>query len=149
MMKGNLLHPELLSALAGAGHGSQILIADALYPHSTGVSSTAARVHLNLRAGMVPAADVLKAVAETIHIEAATYMQTAEGGASEAVQEFQQLLAQHVHGGGEHGGGEKITWSSLARMEFYTACREPDVCLLIATGETRPYTNLLLTVGVP
>ncbi|MCE7517702.1 RbsD/FucU family protein [Vreelandella titanicae] len=144
MMKGNLLHPELLSALAGAGHGSQILIADALYPHSTGVSSTAAIVHLNLRAGMVPAADVLKTVAETIHIEAATYMQTAEGGASEAVQEFQQLLAQHVH-----GGGEKITWSSLARMEFYTACREPDVCLLVATGETRPYANLLLTVGVP
>lgn len=144
MMKGNLLHPELLSALAGAGHGSQILIADALYPHSTGVSSTAARVHLNLRAGMVPAADVMKAVAETIHIEAATYMQTAEGGASEAVQEFQQLLARYVH-----GGGEKITWSNLARMEFYTACREPDVCLLIATGETRPYANLLLTVGVP
>lgn len=144
MMKGRVLHPALLSGLAEAGHGSQILIADALYPHSTGAPSTAPRVHLNLCAGMIPAADVLKAVAETIYVESAIYMQTAEGGASEAVKEFQQLLTPHAH-----SGGEEIIWSSLARMEFYAACREPDVCLLVATGETRPYSNLLLTVGVP
>ena len=30
------LHPQLLAALAGAGHGSQVLIADANYPASTG-----------------------------------------------------------------------------------------------------------------
>lgn len=144
MMNGYLLHPGLLSALAGAGHGAQVLIADALYPHSTGAPPSVARVHLNLCAGMIAAADVLKAIAETVPLEAATYMQTAEGGASEPVQEFQQLLAGH-----HHNEGEGVSWSSLERMAFYEACHSPDVCLLVATGERRPYANLLLTIGVP
>lgn len=144
MITGRLIHPALLSALASAGHGARILIADALYPHTTGVAATASRVHLNLRAGMVPAVDVLEAVAETVPLEAATYMRTAEGGTSQPVREFQQLLASY-----QHEGGAAVSWSSLERMSFYDACREPDVCLLVATGEVRPYSNLLLTVGVP
>lgn len=144
MITGPLIHPTLLAALANAGHGSQVLIADALYPHSTGVAATTERVNLNLRAGMVPAVDVLEAIAETVPLEAATYMQTAEGIASPPVQEFQQLLAKY-----QHNVGETASWSSLERMAFYEACRQPEVCLLVATGEVRPYANLLLTVGVP
>lgn len=144
MIRGGLLHPEILGALAGAGHGSKVLIADALYPHSTGVRAIARRVHLNLRPGLVAAGDVLDLIAETVHIEAAAYMETADGEASEPVQEFQAQLSHH-----HHGGGKAVEWSSLERYEFYAACREQDVCLLIATGETRPYANLLVTIGVP
>ena len=36
MLKTTLLHPEILNALAGAGHGAQVLIADGNYPASTG-----------------------------------------------------------------------------------------------------------------
>lgn len=144
MIIGHLIHPDLLMSLASAGHGARIVIADALYPHSTSVAATADRVNLNLRAGMVPAMDVLEAIASTVPLEAATYMQTAEGEASPPVQEFRQLLSKYLH-----NGNETISWSSLERMDFYDACCQPNVCLLVATGEVRPYANLLLTLGVP
>lgn len=144
MITGRLLHPQLLAALAGAGHGATVLIADALYPHSTGAPSTAERVHLNLCDGMVPAATVLDVVAATTPIEAATFMEDADGAASAPVREFQQILAAH-----RHSRDHTVAFSGLERHEFYRACRSPDLCLLIATGETRPYANLLLTIGVP
>lgn len=36
MIKYKLTHPEILEALASAGHGSQVLIADGNYPFATG-----------------------------------------------------------------------------------------------------------------
>jgi L-fucose mutarotase/ribose pyranase (RbsD/FucU family) len=36
VLRTRLLHPEILAALAGAGHGSRVLIADGNYPFSTG-----------------------------------------------------------------------------------------------------------------
>lgn len=144
MLIGKLIHPQLLSALAAAGHGSQILVADALYPHSSGTSGRAERVHLNLTAGLIAAPDVLKVLSETIYIEAATYMRTAEGTASEPVLDYQTILANH-----RHGGGKAIAWTGIDRHDFYRAARSDDVTLLIATGDIRPYANLLLTIGVP
>ena len=41
MLKYRLTHPEILAALAGAGHGSQVLIADGNYPFSTGANPAA------------------------------------------------------------------------------------------------------------
>lgn len=144
MISGPLLHPQLLHGLAAAGHGAKVLVADALYPHSTGAPADATRVHLNLCEGMVPALAVMDTVALTIAVEEITFMATAEGTASDPVVECQRRLAGH-----RHGGGREITWTSLDRWAFYEACREPDVCLVVATGERRPYTNFLLTIGVP
>lgn len=144
MITYRLLHPELLAGLAAAGHGARVLIADALYPHSTGAPRTASRVHLNLRPGLVAAGDVIETVADAVRIEAAVYMADAEGGQSEPVGEYRDLLRHH-----RHNGDTAVSWSSLARTDFYEECRSPDVCMLVATGETRPYANLLLTIGVP
>lgn len=144
MITYRLLHPELLAGLAAAGHGARVLVADALYPHSTGAPDTAPRVHLNLRPGLVAARDVLETVADAVHIEAAAFMADADGGESEPVREYRDLLRPH-----RHGGGRTITWSGLERTAFYEECRRPDVCMLVATGETRPYANLLLTIGIP
>jgi len=35
MLKSQLLHPQILTALAGSGHGSKVLISDGDYPHWT------------------------------------------------------------------------------------------------------------------
>ena len=35
MIRGKLIHPEILAALAGAGHGSKVLITDGNFPHAT------------------------------------------------------------------------------------------------------------------
>lgn len=146
MIRTPILHPDLLSAVAELGHGSQIVVADALFPHATGVIDPVRRVHLNVCPGMVPGASIVDLLGQTLHLEAAVYMidPNAEQGRSSAVTEFADLLATH-----RHGGGQPIAWSGLDGFRFYEACRAHTVGLLIATGEVRPYANLLLTVGVP
>jgi D-ribose pyranose/furanose isomerase RbsD len=59
MLKGSLIHPEILRVLGAAGHGSQVLIADSNYPFSTGAHPDAARVYLNLTPGKLTVLDVL------------------------------------------------------------------------------------------
>lgn len=43
MLKTRLLHPQILEALAEAGHGSRILIADSNFPMLTGSAASARR----------------------------------------------------------------------------------------------------------
>ena len=71
MLKTALLHPEIMEALGGAGHGSQVLIADGNYPCSTTAGPNAQLVYLNLAPGLVTATDVLKVLVQTVPIEAA------------------------------------------------------------------------------
>lgn len=144
MLRGPIIHPTLLEALARCGHGSQIVVVDALYPSVTHVNPEADRVELNLTPGIVPAAKILELVGESMQIEKATYMRDATGGVSEPVAEFQQLLEGHTH-----HCGDPVEWDSLERFEFYDAARGEDVSLVIVSGEVRPYACVLLTVGVP
>ena len=37
---------------------------------------------------------------------------------------------------------------TLKRFAFYDQARDPDVALVIATGEQRVYANIILTIGV-
>ena len=144
MIRYRLLHPPLLAALARAGHGSQILVADALYPHDVGANPSATLIHLNLAPGLVAARDVIELIADACHLESALYMQDAGGLASDSVTEYRAALSAH-----RHGGGERISWQGAERFAFYEACHARSVSVVIATGETRPYSNLLVTVGVP
>ena len=136
MLKGPLTHPTLIGALAAAGHGSKVLIADGNYPHSTGARDGAVRIHLNLRPGLPTADDVLDVLVQTIPIEAAAVMVPGGGEKVPAHEGFRLALA------------EGIAWTELGRLEFYEACRTHDVAIVIATGEQRIYANILLTVGV-
>jgi L-fucose mutarotase len=136
MLKSNLLHPEILKALGGAGHGSKILIADGNYPFGTGGHPDATRVYLNLAPGMVNAVDVLKVLAKSIPFEAAEVMAPAEGPEPAIFAEFRAVL------------GKGLPLKDLGRFPFYDAARERNTCLVIATGEQRIYANILLTIGV-
>ncbi len=136
MLKTKLLHPEILAALAGAGHGTKVLIADGNYPFGTGANVNARRAYLNLAPGLVTVTDVLSVLVESIPIEAAEVMQPASGDEPPVFDEFRQLLPK------------EITLKPLGRFEFYAAAREPDTALVIATGEQRIYANLLLAIGV-
>jgi L-fucose mutarotase len=136
MLKSALLHPEISEALGGAGHGSQVLIADGNYPCSTTAGPNAQLVYLNLAPGLVTTTDVLNVLVQSIPIEAAHVMQTADGSRPAIFDEFSRIL----------GGGPQI--KPLERFAFYEAAGEPSVCLVIATGEQRIYANILLTIGV-
>lgn len=135
MLKTTLLHPEILYALGAAGHGSQVLISDGNYPHATRSNPQAEKVFLNVRPGLLTVTQVLEVLAQTIPIEAAHVMATADGSEPPIWAEFGPLLPH-------------LALQPLERFAFYDAASASDMALVIATGEQRVYANLLLTVGV-
>lgn len=136
MLKGKLLHPEILGALGTAGHGSKILIADGNYPFGTRSSPAAKRVYLNLAPGLVTVTDVLHVLVEAIPIEAVEVMMPEAGEEPSIFKDFRSILPNG------------LTLKKLGRFEFYDSARNPDTALVIATGEQRIYANILLTIGV-
>jgi L-fucose mutarotase len=70
MINYTLIHPGLLAALAESGHGSQILIADANYPHNTGAPAAARRIALNLRPGLLTVDQILEVLIDAVPVEA-------------------------------------------------------------------------------
>jgi L-fucose mutarotase len=137
MLRYTLIHPEILAALASAGHGSRVLIADGHYPFVTASGPNATHVFLNLTPGRLLATEVLEAVVDAAPIESATVMQPPpDVPTPEVFAEFEKLLPQ----------GAPV--ERLDRFSFYDAARTEDVALVIATGEQRTYANILLTLGV-
>ncbi len=136
MIFSRMLHPEILSVISRAGHGSGVLIADGNYPVLTHSPASAAKVYLNLRRGLLGVTDVLEVLREMIPIERATIMATRDGQPAPIHQEFAKLLPAGVE------------MQTLARFDFYAAVKQPETALVIATGEERRFANLLLTIGV-
>src|SRR4051794_9777035 len=92
MLKGQLLHPEILYALGAAGHGAKVLISDGNYPHSVRSNPAADKVYLNLAPGVLTATDVLRVIASAIPVESAQVMATADGSEPPIWSEFRELL---------------------------------------------------------
>jgi L-fucose mutarotase len=135
MLRFPLIHPPLLAALGAAGHGARVLIADANYSHSTNVSPRASVIHLNLRPGLVTVDQVLEPVLAAVPVEEVTVMQPDDGGTPAVWARYRELL------------GSDLELGSLGRLDFYAACREPDLAVCVATGDDRLYSNVLLTIG--
>jgi L-fucose mutarotase len=130
-----LIHPPLLAALAACGHGGKVLIADANYSHSTNVSPRAALIYLNLRPGLVTVDQVLGPVLAAVPVEAVQVMRPDQGPEPEVFGVYREQL------------GPELPLQPMGRLEFYAACREPDLAVCVATGDDRLYANILLTVG--
>ncbi len=151
MLKSTLIHPDILRAIAGAGHGSQILISDGNYPASTGSNPAATRAYLNLSPGVITATQALEAIASAIPIEAAHVMNPADSSTPPIFHEFARLLGIGLNTPPTPTTSPIRAVQTLERLErfaFYAAATEPSVCLVIATGEQRIYANILLTIGV-
>lgn len=134
MLKGDLIHPDIMAALALCGHGDKVLIADGNYPLSSRTGD-AKLVYLGLAPGLPTVTDVLAAIQSVVNIEKAEVMDPADGTTPEIFGEFTRML-----------GGVEL--DKLGRYEFYDACCQPTVCLAVSTGEKRVFANILLTVGV-
>jgi L-fucose mutarotase len=145
MLKGQLIHPDILEVLGRAGHGSKVLIADGNYPFLTKLGPSAQLVNLNLSPGLVDCVQVLKALVTAMPVEDAAVMQYATTGPYALSSEpdiwadFRSVLQQ---------SGYTKPLNTIERFAFYEAAGTPDVALTIATGEQRIYANLLLTIGV-
>lgn len=138
MIYGPMIHPPLLRAIAGAGHGAKILLADANYPHETLANSRSEVVFLNLAPGMLKVTQVLEVIKQTVPIEAAALMVPAPDADPVEIpihDEFRAALPE-------------VEITEVSRWDYYQVAAADDVAVVVATGEDRIYANLLLTIGV-
>lgn len=139
MLKTKLVHPEILQALAKAGHGSKVLLADGDYPVSTTAGKNAAIVHLNLCAGLVGCLEILEVLLPTVLVEKAEVMDVPQGNNLPDIwQDYKDLLKQNDY---------PDDLEKLDRFGFYDEVAKNTTALIIQTGELREYANLLLTIG--
>ena len=134
MLKGKLIHPDIMAALALCGHGDKVLIADGNYPLDA-KTGNAEKVYLGLTPGLPTVTDVLAAVQDAVAIEKAEVMEPGDGTTPEIFGEFTEMLS-----GMELG--------KIGRWDFYDECCKPAVRLAISTGEKRTFANILITIGV-
>lgn len=136
MLKTKLLHPEILSTLGSNGHGSRILIADGNFPFTTCPPRSAKKVFLNLAPGLLGVTEVLSVLKDYIPIESAIVMIPPDDSPQPIHSEFEELL------------GTTTPLKKIKRFEFYDEVKSSDTCLVIATGETKRFANILLVIGV-
>ncbi|MBL9190200.1 MAG: RbsD/FucU family protein [Opitutaceae bacterium] len=136
MLKTELIHPEILAALAGSGHFSQVLIADGNFPILGNRGPNARVVHLNLMPGLVDALTVLDTLLTAVPFQAATVMQPPADFKSPLHAIYREKL------------GGAVAWHEMERWAFYEKIASPRTTLMIATGEQRRFANLLLEIGV-
>ncbi|MCU1528527.1 MAG: RbsD or FucU transport [Frondihabitans sp.] len=136
VLRYDLLHPPLLSALGTAGHGSKILLADGNYPYLTVKNPCAQVVHLNLRPGVLTVNEVLSTLLGAVNFESATLMGPDDDTVVEAHRDYRELL------------GDDVPFELVDRFTFYDIARSDDVGLIVATADERLYANVLLTIGL-
>jgi L-fucose mutarotase len=146
MLKTKLLHPEILSTLAAAGHLAKVLISDVNYPSSTRPNPRAKVVWANFTPGVVDACTILRLIADLLPIEAVTVMAPAKSGAYAMAHdppiwaEYRQILRQTAD--------FTADFAEKPKPEFNAEAQGDDLALVIATAETQIYANILLTIGV-
>lgn len=143
MLKGipPILSPELLKALCEMGHGDELVIADGNFP-----SQSIGKNAVVIRADGHGAAEILDAVLKLIPLDAYTQqpvalMQVVPGDTCpipEIWDKYREILSRHEP--------EHCDIEMMERFAFYE--RAKDVYLIIATGETAIYANVLLKKGV-
>ena len=144
MLKTTLLHPEILRALARAGHHSKILIADGNYPASTKRGPRAELVSLNLAPGIVTVAQVLRTLLTAIPVDHVNTMGIppddpyAKHGEPSVWAELRAIVAE---------SNPALKLEPILKWDFYAAVESPDHVLTIQTADQALWANVLLTVG--
>src|SRR4051794_22510336 len=145
MLKSKLLHPEILAAIARAGHHGKILIADGNYPASSTLGPNAELVSLQLMPGLPTVTQVLEAVLSAVPIEKAQtmdYERTGQYALSEdppVWPQFRQAIKS---------AGLKLDLEPIEKWQFYKEVSTPDHVLTIQTADQQRFANLLLSIGV-
>jgi L-fucose mutarotase len=136
MLKGldPLLGPDLLHVLAAMGHGDELVVADGNFP----AASIARRL---VRLEGVDAPRALRAILSVFPLDTFTPTPAkvmAVVGDPDAVpapvREFQALV--------DGAAGRPVPLEALERFAFYERARA--AFAVVATGERRPYGNILL-----
>ena len=135
MIKTEIIHPDLLQALAQCGHKANILIAEANYSLLTNSSLRARIIYLNFSPGLISSVVILQKMLGYINIEKAVLMSCPDDFDNTIAREYRTLLA------------ESTAVEYVTREAFYALAKSSDTLLVVASGETRRFANILLTVG--
>ena len=133
-----ILPPELLLHLRAMGHGDELAIVDANFP----ASGLAQRL---VRMDGLTSTRVLSAVASLLpldtYVDAAVHVMqiVGEEGVAPIASEYRDIVVMHA-------GTALGNVGALERHAFYK--RASKCYVVIATGETRLYGNVILTKGV-
>ena len=146
MLNTSLLHPDILRALARAGHHSMVLIADGNYPAENKRGPRSELVSLQLSPGIPTVAQVLQAILGTVRVDEVYTMgvdradsyAAATPGDPPVWAEYRRILAE---------SGSTVTLEPIVKWDFYKAVESPDHVLTIQTADTAPWANLLLGLG--
>jgi L-fucose mutarotase len=144
MLKIQLTHPEILRALARAGHHSKILIADGNYPAATKKGPNAELVSLNLAPGVVTVSQVLRALLSTVPIDAINTMGIpaddpyAQQGEPPVWAEYRDVIA---------ASDSNLKLEPILKWDFYKAVESADHVLTIQSADQSLWANVLLTMG--
>lgn len=143
MLKGipPILSPKLLKALCEMGHGDELVIADGNFS-----SESIGKNAIVIRADGHGAAEILDAVLQLLPLDAyverpVALMQIVAGDTCPVPQiwdRYQEILQKY------EPNNARI--ESMERFAFYE--RAKNAYLIIATGETAIYANVLLKKGV-
>lgn len=138
MLKGidPILGPELLAMLRAMGHGDEIVVVDANFP-------AAANARRLIRMDGLPAGRVIRAIVEVMplddfvpHAAFRMAMTDAPDRVPPVCREFAAILAEAGYAG---------QVEAIERMAFYE--RTKLAYGVVATGEPRPWGNLILKKG--
>ena len=140
MLKGidPILGPDLLRVLAAMGHGDEVVIADANFP----AEANARRL---VRLDGADAARTAEAILsllppdEYVETPAAVMAVVEDPDAEPAIVANFRRIAETAH-------GAPVAFARVERFAFYERARQ--AFAIVATGERRPYGNLILTKGV-
>ncbi|MBC6503302.1 RbsD/FucU transporter [Citrobacter freundii] len=135
MIKTDIIHPDLLQALAQCGHKANILIADANYSFLTNTFPKARIIWLNFTPGMIGSVIILEKILGYINMEKATLMASPAEFNNTIEREYRGILSK------------EIEFEYVERNTFYSLAKSSDTILVIASGETRRFANILLTVA--
>ena len=143
MLKGipPIISPELLKALAEMGHGDSLVIADGNFP-----AESVGRNSIVIRADGHGVPEILDAVLSLIPLDSyvekpVALMEVVPGdtcGTPEIWKTYKDILRKHEPGNCEIEMTERFAFYEKAKNAY----------LIIATGETAIYANIMLQKGV-
>ena len=145
MLKGisPLISPDLLAALSRLGHGDELVLGDAHFPAETYAKANGAVL---LRADGLTAAALLDAILPLFELDSygtdapILTMEAVPGDTLDPDVEASYRAAADRHG---------YAWAKMGRLERYAFYeRAKKAFLIVQTGETRKYGNVLLRKGV-
>lgn len=145
MLKGisPLLSPDILAALSRMGHGDELVLGDAHFPAGTYAKAGGAVV---LRADGVSAAALMDAILPLFELD--SYGSDAPMLTMEAVpgDSLDPEVEASYRAAADRAGYQWAKIQRLERFAFYERAKK--AFLIVQTGETRKYGNIILRKGV-